>query len=74
MGYEWTEEEEEAFEVAAVIGKVVTDGQTAYANQELLMEYYAQSLAADAAADEASASKDAEFVDLEELERVPAAR
>eukprot|EP00965_Chrysotila_dentata_P155333 5131760-Pleurochrysis_carterae.AAC.1 len=33
MGCEWTEEEEEAFEVEAVLGKVVADGQTAYANQ-----------------------------------------
>eukprot|EP00965_Chrysotila_dentata_P160882 5312524-Pleurochrysis_carterae.AAC.3 len=33
MGYEWTEEEGEAFEVEAVVGKVVADGKTAYAIQ-----------------------------------------
>eukprot|EP00965_Chrysotila_dentata_P206660 6183663-Pleurochrysis_carterae.AAC.1 len=34
MGYEWTKEEvEEAFEVEGVIGTVVANGQTAYANQ-----------------------------------------
>eukprot|EP00965_Chrysotila_dentata_P146288 4830835-Pleurochrysis_carterae.AAC.1 len=33
MGCEWTEEEEEAFVVEAVVGKVVADEQTAYANQ-----------------------------------------
>eukprot|EP00965_Chrysotila_dentata_P077629 2561474-Pleurochrysis_carterae.AAC.1 len=36
MGYEWTEEEEKAFEVEAVVGKVLADGQTAYANQGLV--------------------------------------
>eukprot|EP00965_Chrysotila_dentata_P124351 4110635-Pleurochrysis_carterae.AAC.1 len=34
MCYEWTEEEEAAsFEVEAVVGKVVADGQSAHANQ-----------------------------------------
>eukprot|EP00965_Chrysotila_dentata_P209642 6185411-Pleurochrysis_carterae.AAC.8 len=33
MGYEWPEEEEDAFEVEAIVGKVVTDGRTACANQ-----------------------------------------
>eukprot|EP00965_Chrysotila_dentata_P233873 6199847-Pleurochrysis_carterae.AAC.1 len=93
MGYERTEEEEEAFEVEAVVGKVVADGRTAYANKgrvaagvvlyrivwqgyppdlvwyepgeklgsELLRELE-QSLAADAAANEASAKEDAEPV------------
>ena len=88
----------------AVVGKVVADGQTAYANQgrvaagvvlyrivwqgyppdmvwyepgenlgsELLREFE-QSLAADAAADEASAREDAELIDLEKSERMPAA-
>eukprot|EP00965_Chrysotila_dentata_P132573 4383885-Pleurochrysis_carterae.AAC.1 len=30
---QWTEEEEEAFEVEAVVRKVLADGQPAYANQ-----------------------------------------
>eukprot|EP00965_Chrysotila_dentata_P248550 6208400-Pleurochrysis_carterae.AAC.2 len=91
MGYEWTKEEEEALKVKAVVGKVVADGQMAYAcptravsqqalsftvscenlGSELLSEYE-QSLAADAAADEASARKDTELIDLEESERMPA--
>eukprot|EP00965_Chrysotila_dentata_P089391 2951780-Pleurochrysis_carterae.AAC.1 len=33
MGYEWTEEEEDAFEVEAIVGKIVADGRTAFANQ-----------------------------------------
>eukprot|EP00965_Chrysotila_dentata_P108180 3573208-Pleurochrysis_carterae.AAC.1 len=33
MGYEWTEEEEDAFEVEAIVGEVVADGRTAFANQ-----------------------------------------
>eukprot|EP00962_Isochrysis_galbana_P051251 scaffold22626_cov108-Isochrysis_galbana.AAC.2 len=33
MGYEWTKEEEDEFEVEAIVGKVVADGSTAYANQ-----------------------------------------
>lgn len=33
MGYEWTEEEEDGFEVEAIVGKVVADGKTEYANQ-----------------------------------------
>ncbi|KAL1520968.1 hypothetical protein AB1Y20_022526 [Prymnesium parvum] len=33
MDYEWTEEEADNFEVKAIVGKVVADGATAYANQ-----------------------------------------
>lgn len=33
MGYEWTEEEEDDFEVEAIVGRLVADGSTAYANQ-----------------------------------------
>eukprot|EP00965_Chrysotila_dentata_P072142 2384044-Pleurochrysis_carterae.AAC.1 len=93
----------EAFEVEAVVGKVVADGQTAYVNHgrvaagivlyhivwqgypldmmwyepgenlgsELLSENE-QRLAAHVSADEASARKDAELIDLEESERMPA--
>jgi len=32
-GYEWTEEEEENFEVDALVGRLVADGTTRYANQ-----------------------------------------
>eukprot|EP00965_Chrysotila_dentata_P116934 3864623-Pleurochrysis_carterae.AAC.9 len=105
MGYEWTEEEEEAFEVEAGVGKMLADAQTAYANQgrvaagivfycivwqgypldmvwyepgenlgSQLLKEFEQSLAADAAADEqASAREDAELIDREEWERMPAA-
>eukprot|EP00965_Chrysotila_dentata_P099780 3297308-Pleurochrysis_carterae.AAC.1 len=104
MGDEWIKEEEEAFEVEAVVDKVVADGQTAYANQgcvaagvvlyrivrqgyppdmvwyepgenlgSKLVREFEQSLAADAAADEAYAGEDAELVDLEESKRMPAA-
>eukprot|EP00965_Chrysotila_dentata_P189795 6173513-Pleurochrysis_carterae.AAC.3 len=33
MGYEWTEEEKDAFQVEGIVGKVVAGGRTAYANQ-----------------------------------------
>ena len=33
MGYFWTEEEEESFEVDALVGKMVADGRSWYANQ-----------------------------------------
>jgi len=33
MDYEWTEEEEDDFEVSAIVGKVVADGKATYANQ-----------------------------------------
>lgn len=33
MGYEWTEEEAEGFEVEAIVGKLVADGTSTYANQ-----------------------------------------
>ena len=33
MGYEWTAEEEDDFEVEALVGKVTADGATSYANQ-----------------------------------------
>ena len=33
MGYEWTTQEEADFKVEAVVGKVIADGKTAYANQ-----------------------------------------
>eukprot|EP00965_Chrysotila_dentata_P175398 5789592-Pleurochrysis_carterae.AAC.1 len=87
MGYEWTEEEK-AFEVEAVVGKVVADGQTAYANQGCfaagIVLYrgrathqtwcgMSQRLAADETADEASAREDAKLIDLEEAEGMPAA-
>ena len=32
-GYCWTEEEEDAFEVEAIVGKVIADGVSKYANQ-----------------------------------------
>eukprot|EP00965_Chrysotila_dentata_P140604 4648986-Pleurochrysis_carterae.AAC.3 len=85
------QEEEGAFRVEAVIGKVVAVGQTAYANQGRIaagvvlyrivwhqgyppgMLEFDQSLAFGAAADEASAREDAEFIDLEESERMAAA-
>ena len=31
-GYEWAEEEEDDFEVEAIVGKVVADGKTHYSN------------------------------------------
>jgi len=33
MDYEWTQEEEDDFEVSAIVGKVVADGKATYANQ-----------------------------------------
>ena len=33
MGYEWTAEEEDSFEVEAIVGMVIADGKTYYANQ-----------------------------------------
>ena len=33
MGYTWTAEEEDDFEVEAIVGKVIADGATVYANQ-----------------------------------------
>lgn len=33
MGYEWTAEEEDDFEVEAIVGRLVADGNTTYANQ-----------------------------------------
>ena len=33
MGHSWTTEEEEDFEVEAIVGMVVADGKTVYANQ-----------------------------------------
>ena len=33
MGHEWTEEEEDSFEVEAIVGKVIADGMTVYGNQ-----------------------------------------
>ncbi|EOD05234.1 hypothetical protein EMIHUDRAFT_198838 [Emiliania huxleyi CCMP1516] len=33
MDYEWTEEEQDDFEVSAIVGKVVADGKATYANQ-----------------------------------------
>eukprot|EP00965_Chrysotila_dentata_P237482 6201925-Pleurochrysis_carterae.AAC.10 len=76
MGYEWAEEEEEAIEVEAVVGKVVAEGQTAYADKGRVaagIVFYRISLAADAAADDASAREDAERINLEESKRMPAA-
>eukprot|EP00965_Chrysotila_dentata_P202929 6181404-Pleurochrysis_carterae.AAC.1 len=86
MGLEWTEEKKKAFKEEAVVGKVVADGQTAYADQgrvaagvvlyRIVWQGYPpdmcgmsqvrieQSLAADAAADKASAREDAELIDL----------
>ena len=32
MGYEWTAEEEYSFEVEAIVGMVIADGKTFYAN------------------------------------------
>ena len=33
MGFEWTEEEADGFEVEAIVGKVIADSATEYANQ-----------------------------------------
>lgn len=33
MGFEWTDEEADGFEVEAIVGKVIADGVTEYANQ-----------------------------------------
>eukprot|EP00965_Chrysotila_dentata_P058766 1949927-Pleurochrysis_carterae.AAC.1 len=85
VGYKWTEEEEEAIEVEAVVGNtVLAHGLTAYANQFrvvagvvlccIVWQGYPldMSLAADAAEYEASTRKDAELIDLEESKRLPA--
>ena len=33
MDYSWTEEEEDGFEVEAIVGMLTTDGKTTYTNQ-----------------------------------------
>lgn len=38
MGYEWTAEEEDDFEVEAIVGRLVADGSSTYANQGKVKE------------------------------------
>eukprot|EP00965_Chrysotila_dentata_P259984 6213746-Pleurochrysis_carterae.AAC.1 len=88
MGCEWTEKkEEEVFEVEAGLwptgrrptptraASLQVSSSTASCGRDTHQTWcgMSQSLAADAAVDEASARKDAELIDLEESERMPAA-
>eukprot|EP00965_Chrysotila_dentata_P083816 2766437-Pleurochrysis_carterae.AAC.2 len=86
MGYKWTEAEEEAYAnqgrvvAGVVLYRIVWQGcppdvvwyEPGENLGSKLLREFEQSLAAASAADEASARKDAELIDLEESERMPA--
>eukprot|EP00965_Chrysotila_dentata_P148673 4909414-Pleurochrysis_carterae.AAC.4 len=74
-GYEWTEEEEEAFEVEAVFGKVVADGQTACANQGTSQQACSTASCCEDDTQHTCSRcrKDVELIDIEQSKRMRAA-